>query len=119
MADDDKDVFGKLDALMRRHSVAPPGSGSDTGGVPVLTELVDAPPEPAPAEALPAGDDLAARLLAEVEARLAAELERRMADRLAPQLKEAAHGAVGEMRGELSRLVREALAQAIERRHVK
>jgi hypothetical protein len=118
VADEDKEIFGKLDALMRRHAVAPPGSGSDTGGVPLLTELVEVPPVPAPAAAS-AGDDLAGRVLAEVEARLAAELERRMADRLAPQLKEAVHAAVLDMRGELSRLVDEALAQAIERRHVK
>jgi hypothetical protein len=39
----DNDILGKADALLRRHSLASPGSGSDTGGVPVLTDLIDDP----------------------------------------------------------------------------
>jgi hypothetical protein len=114
---DDKDVFGKLDALMRRN-VAPPASGSDTGAIPVLTELVDVPPEAEPPHASPA-DEAAARVVAEVQARLAVELERRMAEHLAPQVKEAVRAALAEMRGDIVRMVNEAVAQANERRHVK
>jgi hypothetical protein len=37
MAEFEKDIFGKADALLRRHSIAPPADGSETGGVPMLT----------------------------------------------------------------------------------
>jgi len=112
---DDKDVFGKLDALMRRHAMAPPAGGSDTGGVPVLTDLIDAPPEAAPAPS----DDIAAHVVAQVQSRLAAELERRMADHLAPHLKDAVRAALADVRGDIVRLVNEAVSRENERRHVK
>jgi hypothetical protein len=51
---DDKDVFGKADALLRR-GIKPPADGSETGGVPVLTDFV----EPHPAETLPDQDQAA------------------------------------------------------------
>ena len=44
----DKDVLGKADALLRRHTLAAPGEGSDTGGVPVLTDLIEDPAAGAP-----------------------------------------------------------------------
>jgi hypothetical protein len=40
----DKDVLGKADALLRRAGGSPIGTA--TGGVPVLTELIEAPAPP-------------------------------------------------------------------------
>ena len=85
----DKDLLGQADGLMRRHAV-----GSDTAAVPILTDLIDAPPAAAPidstlAPAEPAlqepppppieGLDAAAieaRIMADVDRRLAEEMER-------------------------------------------
>lgn len=117
MEGDDKDVFGKVDALMRRHGIAAPGGGGDTGGVPILTDLVE-PPRAGPAQPGDAAE-LSAQVLQAVEARLARELEHRLAERLGGQLHEAVAAAVAELRGELSAMVAEAVSQAIERRHVK
>jgi hypothetical protein len=136
----DKDILGKADALLRRHSVAAPGSGSDTGGVPVLTDLVrdlaaaeaarqasaltGAAPESA---ALRTTDDAAAqiarevftRVMAQVEGRLAAELERRVVEHLVPQVHAAVASALGDLHQELANAIGDAIAEALAGREAK
>jgi hypothetical protein len=113
----DKDVLGKADALLRRHSVAAPASGSETGGVPLLTDLVDAP------HRATAGSELAQevfkRVMAEVEGRLAADLERRMLQHLVPQVHAAVVSALGDLHQELANAIGDAVAAALEARQVK
>jgi hypothetical protein len=72
---DDKDVIGKADALLRRHSIAAPGSATDTGGVPVLTDLVPDPAALSEADAAIARE-VAEQVRQEMESRLASEVER-------------------------------------------
>ena len=119
MMSSDKDVLGKADALLRRHTVAAPGEGSDTGGVPVLTDLIE---DPSAARA-PTGDELArdvfSHVMTEVEKRLAADLERRIAQHFAPQVHAAVAAALGDARQELARVIADAVAEAIARRQVK
>ena len=138
MAEFDKDIFGQADALLRRHAVAPPKDGSETGGVPVLTDLVETPdgepppratPEPEPvASAGPAPADSAPdeitrevinRVMAEVEQRLAVDLERRVIEHLTPQVHAAVMSAMGDLHQELANAIGDAIAQALERRPVK
>jgi hypothetical protein len=148
--DDDKpstdpgDVLGKADALLRRRSIAPPASGAETGGVPVLTDLVpeDAAPReepaPAPAPATPNGAspsepaaaqmpprapvdealarELVASVTAQLEARVAADLERRVTAYLVPEVRTAVAAALAELRRELADAIAEAVAGALERR---
>ncbi|HET9652428.1 MAG TPA: hypothetical protein VFP36_09560 [Usitatibacter sp.] len=118
---DDKDVLGKADALLRRHTIAPPRDGSETGGVPVLTDFVDAP-EGSPGTA-PARDALTQevinRVMAEVERRLGADLERRLLEHLTPQVHAAVASALGDLHQELANAIGDAIAQALERRRVK
>ena len=120
----DKDVLGKADALLRRHSLGAPASGSDTGGVPVLTDLVEpgaaaaaAPPHP------PSREDLAkevfAAVMAEIEDKLVVDLERRLMRHLAPQVHAAVSGAMGAMHQQLADAVTKAVADALEARRVK
>ena len=141
---DDKDVLDKADALLRRHSIAAPTDGSKTGGVPVLTDLVETPDgeppaaefdaplevpaiEPAPAAApesapVPEGDltqEVIDRVLAEVEQRLAVDLERRVIEHLTPQVHAAVVSAMGDLHQELANAIGDAIAQALERRPVK
>ena len=111
----EKDVLGKADALLRRHSVAAPATGIDTGGVPILTELVDAPVE----DAEELKREVFTRVMAEVEGRLAADLEARLAQHLVPQVHAAVASALGDLRQELANAIGDAVAQAIERRQVK
>lgn len=127
MMGDDKDIFGKADALLRRHAIAPPANGSETGGVPVLTDLVEAPSNDAPGEAVqapPAARDaitqeVIQRVMAEVEQRLASDLERRVLEHLTPQVHAAVVSAMGDLHQELANAIGDAIAEALERRQVK
>lgn len=94
----DKDVLGKADALLRRHSIALPGS--ESGAVPVLTEMVEPPPA-APAQ------DPSADLAQAIFERVMHEVDGRLAT------------AVGDLRQQLASAVGEAIRQELERRHVK
>ena len=108
--DQDKDVLGKADALLRRHA---PG-GTETGGVPLLTDLVD---DPAAAEAANAlARDVFHRVMAEVEGRLAADLEKRLAQHLVPQVHAAVASAIGDLRQELANAIGDAVADALRNR---
>ncbi len=110
----DKDVLDKADALLRRN-VAAPGTGSDTGGVPVLTDIIGGAGDP--------DDELSQevyrRVMAEVERRLAADLEHRLVQRLTPQVHAAVAGALVDLRQELASAIGDAIAEAFARRKVK
>jgi RecB family exonuclease len=111
----DKDVLGKADALLRRHSLPLPGSGGDAAGVPVLTEFVE-PPGAATSQLAQA---IFERVMKEVEGRLAADLERRVAQHLAGQVHAAVATAIGDMHAELAHVIGEAIKQELERRPLK
>jgi hypothetical protein len=113
MMPSDKDIFGKADALLRRHSA----TGSDTGVFPVLTELIDDPAKAGATEAL--AGEIFARVMAEVEARLAVDLEKRIGEQLVPHVHAAIEGTIADLREELVNAIREAVAAALERRNVK
>ena len=139
MAEDERDILGKADALLRRHSIAPPADGSETGGVPVLTDLVETPdgepppPEMPPVQAIPASAspaetfapesditrDVINRVMSEVERRLADELERRVLEHLTPQVHAAILSAIGDLHQELANAIGDAITEALERRQVK
>lgn len=107
----DKDIFGKADALLRRHALQAPADGSETGGVPVLTDLVDAPA----AAAVPHGitAEALARVVAQVEARFAEQLEDRIVQQLLPQVHAAVVHALGDLRPELGNAIGDAIAEAL------
>lgn len=112
----DKDVLGKADALLRRHSVPAPASGADTGGVPVLTDLVDNP-SAGPSDEL--AREVFKRVMAEVEGRLAADLEARLARHLVPQVHAAVSGALADLRQELANAIGDAVSAALKGRQLK
>jgi hypothetical protein len=108
----DKDVLGQADALLRRHAV-----GTETGGVPVLTDLIHDPKAKAAAEAL--ARDVFNRVMAEVEGRLAADLEKRLVQHLVPQVHAAVASALGDLHQELANAIGDAVAAALKDRQVK
>ena len=114
----DKDVLGRADALLRRTGVGAPATGADTGGVPLLTDLVAeaaaAAPggEAAPAEPADPAREVAARVAAQLEERLAAGLEERLARELAAQVREAVSGAIAALRPQIDEAVADAMAKA-------
>jgi hypothetical protein len=136
MAEEDRDVLGKADALLRR-GIKPPADGSETGGVPVLTDLVETPaeepveaPEPDAFEPPPplsgmaeVGPDLTRevidRVLAEVEHRLAADLERRVLEHLTPQVHAAVASALGDLHQELANAIGDAVTEALRARQAR
>ena len=103
----DKDVLGKADVLLKRHG---PGD-SDTGGVPVLTELVHDPRAKAAIEEL--SREIFNRVMAEVEGRLAADLEKRLVQHLVPQVHTAVASALGDLHQELANAIGDAVTRAI------
>jgi hypothetical protein len=108
----DKDVLGKADALLRRHAV-----GSETGGVPTLTDLVD---DASTAEKIAElQKDVFLRVMAEVEGRLAVDLEERLAQHLVAQVHGAVASALGDLRQELANAIGDAVADALRNRTVK
>ena len=114
----DKDVLGKADALLRRHALSSPaGASADAGGVPILTELVDAPTFAG--EEAELAREVFDRVMAEVEGRLAIDLENRLAQQLVPQVHAAVASALGDLRQELANAIGDAVSQAIARRQVK
>jgi hypothetical protein len=121
---EEKDVLGQADSLLRRHAIAPPADGSETGGVPILTDLVEEAPAPEIDEAVPATEEditqeVIHRVMAEVEGRLAADLERRLVEHLTPQVHAAVASAIGDLHQELANAIGDAIAQALERRQIK
>jgi hypothetical protein len=113
----EKDVLDKADALLRRHGGSTPGVGSDTGGVPVLTDIVDDPLAGDPSGEL--AREVFQRVMAEVEGRLAADLESRLTQHIAPHLHALVADAINDLRQELASAIGDALAEAYSRRQAK
>ncbi len=112
---DEKDVLEKADALLRRHAAG--AVGSETGGVPVLTDLVY---EAADAEKIAElSREVFHRVMAEVEGRLAVDLEARLAQHLMAQVHDAVASALGDLRQELANAVGDAVSEAIRQRPLK
>jgi hypothetical protein len=105
----DKDVLGKADALLRRHAM-----GTETAGVPVLTDLVDHPADGEGTSDL--AREVFTRVMAEVEGRLAADLEKRLAQHLVPQVHAAVASAIGDLRQELANAIGDAVSEALRNR---
>ena len=111
----DEDILGKADALLRRHAISAPASGSETGGVPVLTDIVD--DTGAPTDEL--AREVFRRVMSEVEGRLAADLENRLAQHLGGQVHAAVASALGDLRQELANAIGAAVAEALKQHPAK
>jgi hypothetical protein len=109
----DKDVLGKADALLRRHAA----TGTETGGVPVLTDLVHDPRTQAAIDELTR--EIFNRVMAEVEGRLAADLEKRLVQHLVPQVHTAVASALGDLHQELANAIGDAVTAALKDRQLK
>ena len=115
MSSNEKDILGKADGLMRRHN-----PGSDTGAVPVLTEMVQpGAPAAAPGPHSDLAREIFARVMSEVEGRLAADLEKRLNQHLDPQVHAAVASAIGDLHQELANAIGDAINRALEHRHLK
>jgi hypothetical protein len=109
----EKDVLGKADALLRRHAAA----GTETGGVPVLTDLVHDPRQKAAIDELTR--EIFNRVMAEMEGRLAADLEKRLVQHLVPQVHTAVASALGDLHQELANAIGDAVTAALKDRQLK
>jgi hypothetical protein len=111
----DKDVFGKADALLRRHSIGTIGTATDAHGVPLLTEMV----EPAPGaedETAVLAREVFERVMSEVEGRLAEELEKRLVQHLHSEVSAAVASALGDLHQDLANTIGDAIKEALARR---
>ena len=126
--EDDRDILGKADALLRRH--VPPRTGSTDGpDVPVLTELITpggqaasaaASPAPPREAGIPTRESLTREVVAEVvdtvQARLAQDLERRVAQKVTAEVQSAVAAVLGDLRQDIADAVGDAVAEALARR---
>lgn len=115
----DKDILGKADALLRRHSPPPPGSDADASGVPILTDIVKDSAQPAEAAPGDLAEEVFTRVMAEIEGRLVAELERRLAHHLASEVQAAVAGAMVDLHQDLTKAIGGAVAEALANRTPK
>jgi hypothetical protein len=131
--EDDRDILGKADALLRRH-VPPRAESGDGADVPVLTEVITpgGPKAPAgvavgapPAEIHRPGieardDELTRTVIAEVmntvQARLARDLEHRLSQQVTAEVRASIAAALVNIRQDIANAVREAVAEALARR---
>ena len=114
----DKDILGRADGLMRRQATS---LGTDTGGVPILTDLIGEAAAKSPVRE-PANDlarEIFTRVISEVETRLAADLERRVNEHLVPQVHTAVAAAIKDLHQELANAIGDAVTRALESRHLK
>ena len=113
----DKDVLGQADALLRRHANP---VGTDTGALPVLTDLIEAPPAPAAPVAPPAlVSQVQQRVLEQLQGPLSEDLENRVLQHLVPQVHMAVATAVADLQQQLANTIGDAIAEALRERQVK
>ena len=122
----DRDVLDKADALLKRHAPRAPGGGSDTGGIPVLTDLIDPSPATAPAPRASLDgpqralmQDIFHAVMAQVEDRLAIELEQRLAEHLIAEVHVAVAAAIGDLRPALADVIGDAISEALAARKLE
>jgi hypothetical protein len=111
----DKDVLGQADALLRRHAIGGVGTATDAHGVPVLTEMIEAP-RAAEDESSALAREVFDRVMADVEGRLAAELERRLVQHLHGEVSAAVASALGDLHQDLANTIGDAIRDALQRR---
>ena len=128
---DDRDILGKADALLRRHSPARTASG-EGADVPVLTELITPSGTP-PAAAVPGSApvpqnsavaardeaftrELVAEVVSTVQARLTEDLERRLTQQVLAEVHASVAATLGDLRQDIANAVGDAVAEALARR---
>lgn len=114
--DEDRDILGKADALLKRHT--PPAAG-EPAEIPVLTDLVEAPSAFNEGTAGEISQEVFARVMAEVEGRLAAKLEQHLVDHLQSEVRVAVASALGDLRQDVANAIGDAVAEALKRRSLK
>ncbi|APV51706.1 hypothetical protein BWI17_19655 [Betaproteobacteria bacterium GR16-43] len=114
---DDRDVLGKADALLKRHAAE-----TGTGGIPVLTDLIEPPVSPQTDGTSVAGEisaEVFSRVMVEVEGHLASELERRLVEHLQGEVHVAVASALGDLRQDVANAIGDAVSEALKRRQLK
>lgn len=125
--DKDRELAGKVDALLGKHSTVPrPGDTVDDRNVPVLTEVMNAPIwEPQPVEAATVLRQLAeaevdtlaheifSRVYGKLDRELAVKLEDRIASQLATQINVAITHVISDMRQEIANEIGDAINAAL------
>ncbi len=126
--DKDRELAGKVDALLGKHSTVPrPADAMDDRNVPVLTEVVHAPnwaPEPVDTAAVALqqlselevdtlSHEIFTRVYGKIDRELATKLEDRIAAQLAIQINAAITHVIGDMRQEIANEIGDAVNAAL------
>lgn len=125
--DKDRELAGKVDALLGRHSTIPRTTDTvDDRNIPVLTELVDAPhwqPEPVDTSVVlrqltelevdTLSHEIFTRVYGKLDRELASKLEDRIAAQLAIQINAAINHVISDMRQEIANEIGDAVNAAL------
>ena len=125
--DKERELAGKVDALLGKHSTMPrPGDAVDDRNVPVLTEVVNAPrwePEPVDTSVVlrqlseleidTLSHEIFTRVYGKLDRELASKLEDRIAAQLAIQINAAITHVISDMRQEIANEIGDAVNAAL------
>ena len=125
--DKERELAGKVDALLGKHSTIPrPAGAVDDRNVPVLTEVMNAPlwePEPVDTSAVlrqlselevdTLSHEIFTRVYGKLDRELAAKLEDRIAAQLAIQINAAITHVISDMRQEIANEIGDAVNAAL------
>lgn len=125
--DKERELAGKVDALLGRHSTFPrPADAVDDRNVPILTDVVNAPQwEPEPVDTSAAlrqlseleidtlSHEIFTRVYGKLDRELATKLEDRIAAQLAIQINAAITHVIGDMRQEIANEIGDAVNAAL------
>ena len=129
--DKDRELAGKVDALLGKHGFGAASSqrdaGSDDRNIPVLTELIDAPAWNAEAAARPSNalkqlndaeidglsHEIFTRVFDRIDAELAAKLETRLAAQLTTHINSVVTHVLGDLRQDIANEIGDAVNAAL------
>lgn len=116
---DENDLFGRTEALFRRHALSAASESSDASAVPVLRDLVS----PDPAQPVPMHSDISqavfVHVMQEIEGRLAVDLGKRLTEHLTAEVQVAVAAALSDTRQDLANAIGDAVAEALRLHQVK
>jgi hypothetical protein len=132
--DQEKDLAGKVDALLGKHGVAPgaagrrsadqPMFGVEDRNIPILTEVVEAPswsPPPPPSAVQHLSEDevdllshdIFSRVIDRLDGRLGPKIEQRISEQIQQQIRAAVANVMTDMRQEIANEIGDAVNAAL------
>jgi hypothetical protein len=116
---DENDLFGRTEALFKRHALSAAPERGDSAAVPVLRDLVSSDPAQPASMQSDISQEVFMHVMAEIEGRLASVLGKRLTEHLTAEVQVAVAAALSDTRQELANAIGDAVAEALRHHQVK